>query len=42
MTTTARPATVVARLLIPLVSGLVAKAVAGDMDAVKKYCESRA
>ena len=41
LTMEARPKTLVARLVTPLISGMVAKAVEGDMDAVKKYCESR-
>lgn len=41
LTMEARPKTFVARLVTPLISGMVAKAVEADMDAVKKYCESR-
>lgn len=37
----ARPHKLVARLLAPLVKGLVAKAVAADLDAVKAYVEAR-
>lgn len=35
----ARPYRVMARLMVPLMRGVVAKAVEGDMDAVKGWCE---
>ena len=40
MTMDARPHTFFARIMTPLVMGMVAKAVEGDMDAIKAYCES--
>ncbi|MCY4573432.1 MAG: SRPBCC family protein [Gemmatimonadetes bacterium] len=36
----ARPYRLLARVFVPLMKGVVAKAVAGDMDAVKAYLES--
>lgn len=38
----ARPRTILARLTTPLLMGVVAKAVAKDMDAVKQFCEQGA
>ncbi|WP_372896002.1 SRPBCC family protein [Stieleria sp.] len=35
-----RPHTFLARLMIPLIRGMVVKGVESDMDAVKSYCES--
>ena len=35
----ARPYRLLARIFVPLMKGIVAKAVAGDMDAVKAYLE---
>lgn len=35
----ATPLTVAARLMVPLMKGMVRKAIAADMDAVKAYCE---
>lgn len=35
-----RPYTFLQRLLVPLMSGMVRKAVVADMNAVKQYCES--
>lgn len=35
----ARPYRLLARLFVPVFRGMVAKAVASDMDAVKAYCE---
>ena len=35
----ARPCRLLARVFVPLTKGIVAKAVAGDMDAVKAYLE---
>lgn len=35
----ARPCRLLAHVLVPLTKGIVAKAVAGDMDAVKAYLE---
>ena len=35
----ARPLTFAARLMVPLMKGMVGKAIARDMDAVKAYCE---
>jgi hypothetical protein len=29
-----------ARLTIPLIRGMVSKAIEGDIDAIKAYCES--
>ena len=40
MAMSARPHTLAARLLTPLIRGVVAKAVEADMDAVKAYCEA--
>ncbi len=37
----ATPLTFAARLLVPLMRGMVRKAIAADMDAVKAYCEKR-
>ena len=37
----ARPHTLVARLVTPLIRGMVTKEVGKDMDAIKTYCESR-
>jgi len=39
MTMEARPHKFLARLMTPLIIGVVAKAVEADMDAVKEYCE---
>lgn len=36
----ARPYRLLARVFVPLTKGIVAKAIAGDMDAVKAYLES--
>lgn len=38
----ARPYRVLARVFVPVARGMVAKAVASDMDAVKAYCEGSA
>ena len=38
----ATPLTFAARLMVPLMKGMVRKAIASDMDAVKAYCESAA
>jgi uncharacterized protein YndB with AHSA1/START domain len=35
----ARPHKIMSRLITPMIMGMVAKAVASDMDAVKEYCE---
>ena len=35
----ATPLTFAARLMVPLMKGMVRKAIAADMDAVKVYCE---
>ena len=35
----ATPLTLPARLMVPLMKGMVRKAIAADMDAVKAYCE---
>ena len=35
----ATPLTVASRLMVPLMKGMVRKAIARDMDAVKAYCE---
>ena len=35
----ARPYRITSRLMVPLIMGVVAKAIAADMDAVKAYCE---
>lgn len=35
----ATPLTLPARLMVPLMKGMVRKAIAADMDAVKRYCE---
>lgn len=35
----ARPYRILSRLMAPLIKGVVAKAIAADMDAVKAYCE---
>ncbi len=35
----ATPLTFAARLMVPLMKGMVRKAIAADMDAVKAYCE---
>ena len=35
----ARPYRILSRLMVPLIKGVVAKAIAADMDAVKAYCE---
>ncbi len=35
----ARPHRILSRLMAPLIKGVVAKAIAADMDAVKAYCE---
>ena len=35
----ATPLTFAARLMVPLTKGMVRKAIAADMDAVKEYCE---
>lgn len=39
---TARPYRLLAKLFVPVARGMVAKAVASDMDALKAYCESSA
>ncbi|MEL7156216.1 MAG: hypothetical protein AAFN30_06415, partial [Actinomycetota bacterium] len=39
LTMVATPHTLAARLLNPLTKGIVAKALRGDMDAVKAFCE---
>ena len=36
-----KPHTLVARIMTPLIRGMVVKGVAADMDAVKAYCESK-
>ena len=38
----ATPLTFAARLMVPLMKGMVRKAIAADMDAVKVYCEKSA
>ncbi len=38
----ATPLTFPARLMVPLMKGMVRKAIASDMDAVKAYCERAA
>lgn len=38
----ATPLTFPARLMMPLMKGMVRKAIASDMDAVKAYCENAA
>ena len=38
----ATPLTFVARLMVPLMKGMVRKAIASDMDAVKACCEKAA
>lgn len=35
----AKPYKLMSRLMAPLIMGIVGKAVAGDMDAIKIYCE---
>ena len=35
----ARPYRIMSRLMVTLIKGVVAKAIAADMDAVKAYCE---
>lgn len=35
----ARPYRILSRLMAPLIKGVVTKAIAADMDAVKAYCE---
>lgn len=35
----ARPQTILAHLLVPMIMGMIRKAVADDMDAVRRYCE---
>lgn len=39
---TARPYRLLAKLFVPVARGMVAKALASDMDAVKAYCEGLA
>lgn len=41
MTMEIQPYKMVAKLITPLISGLVLKGVEADMDAVKVYCESK-
>lgn len=41
MSMTAEPYKMLAKLVTPLIKGMVAKAVEADMDSVKAYCESR-
>ncbi|MEL7488134.1 MAG: SRPBCC family protein [Pseudomonadota bacterium] len=36
----ARPHKLFARLMTPIIMGMVRKAIEGDMDAVKEYCET--
>jgi carbon monoxide dehydrogenase subunit G len=38
--TTARPRGFFARLVVPLMLGMVRKAILGDLDSVRRYCES--
>ena len=38
----ATPLTLPARLMVPLMKGMVRRAIAADMDAVKAYCEKAA
>ncbi|MEO0879149.1 MAG: SRPBCC family protein [Pseudomonadota bacterium] len=38
----ARPHSIMAHIMTPLIMGMVRKAVEGDMDAVKAWCERRA
>ncbi len=38
----ARPYKLMPRLMLPLILGMVSKAVESDMDAVKSYCERKA
>lgn len=38
----ATPLSLASRLLVPLMKGMVRKAIASDMDAVKAYCERAA
>jgi uncharacterized membrane protein len=38
----ARPHAFLARIVTPMIMGMVAKAVEADMDAIKKYCEGQA
>ena len=38
----ATPLTFMARLVMPLMKGMVRKAIASDMDAIKAYCEEYA
>lgn len=40
MAMTAAPYKMMAKLVTPLIKGMVAKAVEADMDSVKSYCES--
>ena len=37
----ARPHKLLAKIITPMIRGMVAKAVAADMDAVKAYCEEQ-
>lgn len=36
----ARPYKFMAKLVVPLISPMLTKAIAADMDAIKEYCES--
>lgn len=38
----ARPYKLMPRLMLPLILGMISKAVEADMDAVKSYCERKA
>ena len=38
----ARPYKLMARIMTPLIKGMIANAVESDMDAVKEYCEAKA
>lgn len=38
----ARPHSLLARIVNPLTKGIIRKAIEGDMDAVKAYCEAQA
>lgn len=42
MSTTARPLGVMGRLLVPLILGLIRKALAKDLDAIRQFCEQTA
>lgn len=37
----ARPYKLIARIVTPLIFGMVSKAVEGDMDSIKAFCEKR-